>query len=786
MREFKHGRVYRESPLFTKHFVEIGGKRYSHGDDVLRNHNGIVALFKIVGIVKKDGVWQCTGLRYERHHDGTSEVELLWDVEHIIDPLEFLDHEPVTMVSRNGMPPATGLWCQYARLKEPETKGVNTKRKRVVRKIFVDALPKLLYEDIDSDVLQRLQAAATDHVTPLLRLFFIYFYDDFAPWTKRSGSIGGGYLTFGNLPRHLRNMLRNIMPIHFGPHGVPQHLISLPFEKQLKHYEECKVELTVGQGKVRCCGAIGCALFDLPQGNAVARVKQCSANAPCRRCMRDKHFLNGARTTQDPMSIRRDEDAIRLREDIKNARTKGEAEGIAARTGTVVEPQLLDTVRLNRQRQIPFEKLHQDIIGNSTTAILRTVEILKKTALGELNRRLGNIRLPATWTKGTVGAITPSTDYDSFPGIPAQSVKIWMQVLHGVLCDWLEFSHFKQKWGGWLVKRCGGEGGAIAAVLDVVATHAHLNSLVFAEQTSSDWASVEAAVISAVDNRKVAMNRLWGNIDVQAEQRLNGAPIGLKSVDLQVNQHGPDHHHEDAVDFVLINTSGARFETKHGAVRRFLTSTNGKFPEINMMVKASITAVFYLCATSRNQVFKFLAPGVHEWMLTDPIFKDMLCTAQEKSKTYAEGENHEYVPFANAVQYGAITGPTKVDGQDAHVVSYFELCDREVYARKVEPGCWYFTSESDQSAVVRIVQCILHGESPILLVECYSRNVKEPLMHGFYPVLIHEGEMYIHVDNVVRPAMVWHRCTRTYCEANAYSQCTRTSGTFVLNPFFLK
>ena len=96
------------------------------------------------------------------------------------------------------------------------------------------------------------------------------------------------------------------------------------------------------------------------------------------------------------MSIRRDEDAIRLREDIKNARTKGEAEGIAARTGTVVEPQLLDTVRLIRQRQIPFEKLHQDIIGNSTTAILRTVEILKKTALGELNRRLGNIRLPAT------------------------------------------------------------------------------------------------------------------------------------------------------------------------------------------------------------------------------------------------------------------------------------------------------------------------------------------------------------------------------------------------------
>ena len=204
------------------------------------------------------------------------------------------------------------------------------------------------------------------------------------------------------------------------------------------------------------------------------------------------------------------------------------------------------------------------------------------------------------------------------------------------------------------------------------------------------------------------------------------------------------------------------------------------------MVKASITAVFYLCATSRNQVFKFLAPGVHEWMLTDPIFKDMLCTAQEKSKTYAEGENHEYVPFANAVQYGAITGPTKVDGQDAHVVSYFELCDREVYARKVEPGCWYFTSESDQSAVVRIVQCILHGESPILLVECYKRNGDEPLMHGFYPVLVRVRNMYIHVDTVVRPAMVWHRCTRSYCEANAYSQCTRTSGTFVLNPFFLK
>ena len=788
MREFNHGRVYRESPLFTRHSVTSGGVSYCHGDDVVCTYNGNVSLFKIVGIFIKDGVWQCTALRYEKCQRGTEEVELIWGVEHIINPSSFKGPQHVTMVHSKDEAPATGLYCKYARMGASEAVcAPGTKRKRTLLKISIDTLPKMLYEGIASEVLERIQEAAADVNTPLLRLFFIYFYDDFAPWTKRMGSIGGGYLTFGNLPRHLRNMLRNIVPIHFGPHGVPQRLISLPFEKQLKRYEECKVEMTVGgqQRRVRCCGGIGCALFDLPQGNAVARVKQCSASTPCRRCMRDKQHLTGDRTTADIMSLRRDEDALRYREQIEQAPTKAEGEAIAARTGTVMEPQLLDTVRLDRRRQIPFEKLHQDIIGNSTTAILRTVETFKKTALGALNERLKSIHLPATWTKGTIGTMTPATDFDSFPGNPAQSVKIWMQVLHGVLCDWLEFKHFRSKWGLWLAKRCGGEKEAVAAVLDVIATHAHLNSVVFAEQTSSDWGSVEADVTSAVDKRKAAMNKLWANIDVGDEQTLRKAPAGLKSVDLQLNQHGPDHHHEDALDFVAINTSAARFETKHGAVRGFLTSSNGQFPEINMMVKASVTAIFYICATSATQVFNFLGPGVHKWMLTDPIFRDILCTAQEKAKTYAEGENHEYSVFSDTVQCGPVTHTTEVGGHIASVVSHFELCDREIYARNVQPGCWYFTSKSDQSAVVRVVQCVLVDDRPLVQVECYKRNEKVSLMHGCYPVLISVHTKYVHVSSIVRPAMTWHHCTPT-CRAKAFSQCTRTTGSFILNPFFLK
>ena len=397
-----------------------------------------------------------------------------------------------------------------------------------------------------------------------------------------------------------------------------------------------------------------------------------------------------------------------------------------------------------------------------------------------MNGLIQNIVAPEVWSKSDLAVITPATDFKSFPGTGAQKVKCWMQILHGVLVSWLRFEHFTNKWGAWLEKRCSGKDQAVAAMLDAVADQARFNALIYAEQTSSDWPAVEETIQIAADKRKASVNKIWGGIDVAKEIEEHLAPAALSTIDLQVNQHGPDHAHTDATDYgANINTSGARFETYHGSARAFLKASNGKFPEVFMMVKSQLTATFYNAATNPDGRFPWLAEGVHKWMCTDPIFNRMLKHGIVTPNTYAEDAEDEPA-FEHVVGYGKVID-TLADGEVE--VAHFELCDREPFARRVRKGCWYHIS-LDGSTVVRVLKCVRSDTNSMLQVQWYT--VSEENVHVHYPVLTKRKDpQSIDVGSVVRPAHVWHKCT-SQCETVSFTQCRKSTGQFVLNPFYLK
>jgi hypothetical protein len=372
--------------------------------------------------------------------------------------------------------------------------------------------------------------------------------------------------------------------------------------------------------------------------------------------------------------------------------------------------------------------------------------------------------------------MTPSTHFDSFPGQGAQILKVNMQVAHGVLVDWLTLEHFTKKWQAYLAEeRLGCRENIVPAVLEAFRTQALLNTIVFAEVQSSDWRAVEKKIIAAVDARKAAAVKLWGNCETENEKKKEApAPASFSSIDKQMNQHPPDHVHEDSTDIGLANSCGARFETKHGSSRRYAKSTNGKFPEADMMKRSTIVETLHYMAKSPHLHFQCLAAGVHEKLCTDKSMQMLLRTAMS-GNTYAEGNT--------------IDEEIKTEGDDHsadHVIvngimDHFKILNREAYANMVATGRWYHIGSFH---VVRVHQCLRIEDVEHAVVDVYEPT--DVVVRGAYNVLrLIDRKVYC-PSLLGKPAHVWHNCEQG-CGTASFSQCRATkNGTFVLNNMYLK
>ena len=128
---------------------------------------------------------------------------------------------------------------------------------------------------------------------------------------------------------------------------------------------------------------------------------------------------------------------------------------------------------------------------------------------------------------------------------------------------------------------------------------------------------------------------------------------------------------------------------------------------------------------------------------------------------------------------------TRMNNVSLREVEYFDLGTKEPYARRVKLHCWYFNT-NDKLQVVQVHKC-LKGVRGRSLLEVTRYTVTTNVVHEHYPVLSKNrarNTVYIDAEDIVRPAHVWHKCVQK-CDTQ-FSQCRRTDGTFVLNPFYLK
>jgi hypothetical protein len=397
-----------------------------------------------------------------------------------------------------------------------------------------------------------------------------------------------------------------------------------------------------------------------------------------------------------------------------------------------------------------------------------------------------------------------------------------MQVLYGILVSWLELSHFTPKWGKWLTSRLGNE--AVPAILEAIGAQAHVNTLVFAEQHTCDWGKVEDAMISAVDSSKAAASRVWGNYVLAEEKQKSEspAPAGLMRIDGCIVRHAPDHAHDECTDFGgNINTSGARMETKHGEARANLANCNGKFPEVDVMVRYLIRTCLVNLRNGYGTDKAVLAPGVLEWIRTNQQVRSLIDTLTVT--TYAEGEVNLKDAREEATQ-GAISHTTSscskeriaCCGVDYNVIDvpYFKNMQAELYARNIKPGQWhFFLCPGAPDIAVRVIRCLADesahtqarsqgqkkrrvgvGSTPIgrcfVEVARYRICSNQPKVHGFFTRLARQtGTGIFPLDRLGRPAHVLHNCNSgTECENDAFSQVCGHSAHdyYALNTMFTK
>jgi hypothetical protein len=273
MRELSHGRVYKESPFFThRHVTANAGTadatELSHGDSVQYTdpNDGQLRTGRIVGIYTEqddaNGDLGVTIMRYFEREENSRKWWLIWD-----EPQQI----PVKSITRK---------VEFEILARSEFyNGDKTKDVCVGASVAGDSqhydlfeMPTLLFELIPLETLAAIDEHIHQNADALLRFFLVYFYDDFAAYKKKVHSIGGGYITLGNLPRRLQILMKNILPVHLGPDGVDQCEVAAAFDEQVIMLEKGIVKIRINGIEYICMGGIGLVKADMPQGQKVAAI----------------------------------------------------------------------------------------------------------------------------------------------------------------------------------------------------------------------------------------------------------------------------------------------------------------------------------------------------------------------------------------------------------------------------------------------------------------------------------------------------------------------------------
>jgi hypothetical protein len=231
-------------------------------------------------------------------------------------------------------------------------------------------------------------------------IFLDLYLDSYGAFNRVYYSIGGLYVTLGNLPFQLRQSADNL---HIWGLVPPDSNISdclnecmIEQIKKLQRGYEC---IMFGE-KVWLVGGIGCWTCDLPQGNEIANVKSQSATFPCRMCLVDRPKLNclhfdietNARTYKTHLK-----QIQQLRESTENKTKKN---SIAKSLGIQYTTNTIEQLAFDMIEQTPFDALHMEKGGLTKDCIENLYTyILTEQAQDLLDARIRSMELPHGWSQ---------------------------------------------------------------------------------------------------------------------------------------------------------------------------------------------------------------------------------------------------------------------------------------------------------------------------------------------------------------------------------------------------
>jgi hypothetical protein len=496
-----------------------------------------------------------------------SELYAMFDTEHIVNPS---DVTATTRIFRSRQE-ADESKSQPALYSE---RSVLRAEKDGVQEYTVfdtDALPKPLHRLFDSEKLkQRLRRK--DPNVPVVRVFLVYFLDGFGVFSKLHHSTSGGYVTLGGLPRHLQDLLRNLVPLHMVPPGADLRKSLEPFLLRVLQLEE-GVYLDLGPkiGWVFLVGGLALIRADMPQGHDFASNRRQSAKFGCRQCTQKKADWHQVLSPLEVAPFLRTVQGTRkIREEVKaSGKYISAMESILRKVhGLKASAGPLEGLMFDQYRQMPYEPMHLEKLGLAKKILNCFFSSLNADARRELNNLLVQFPTIHPWSSGisAVQLTVPSKIADAKVKMTATDAGKLCSILGLVLRGWVRESCFERQFVRRAVAQFG-QGGWVSEVVSAVILVAQSTSAILATHRS-DACSYEHNLHCVVRAAREKCFEIWPN-------KFNNPTVHAGS-------HAGSCAREQAG---AINCKCGKCENKHQQMRQGMRSLNGRFtPEEQMMI----------------------------------------------------------------------------------------------------------------------------------------------------------------------------------------------------------
>jgi hypothetical protein len=524
----------------------------------------------------------------EPEEEDQSELFVMFDVEHVVLPVDVL-----SLVKVWGSTEEAKAHAVFGSESFHSARSVMHTFDSVGGRHFtvfpsVD-LPKPLYRLFDSEKLKSNLRSKPAHI-PVIRVFLVYFTDSYAVFSKVWHSTLGCYLTIGNLPAHLQDLLRNLIPMQCVPPNADLYEAFEPFFSRVRQLEEgLYVDLGCKLGQAFLVGGIGLIRLDMPEGSDYCSCLRQGGILGCRRCHTTKdNFEKVLSPLEVAKVIRTFHGAQEMRVAAETDYSSAQQKKVLAKVGLQdVEGSFLAAkLRTDPFRQAPHDPLHLEKLGFGKKLLNALFESLTPAAAATLAERIQLFPTFATWSQRLpkVKLTTSKKTSKQTVNIKATSIGRVIAVLVLIVRKWLTEDHFTDKFRTSALASAGVEWltyvrGAIALVARslfvTLSTHRQYKE---GDTSASD-------VFEAVRNARHVCFDLW--------------PLNFNNP----TQHAGSHHAEATVEQGLVRMSRtSKGEVKHHQMRGGVVGLNGGYsPEVLMMR-----------AENLRQAGLFWAHGGHE------------------------------------------------------------------------------------------------------------------------------------------------------------------------------